>query len=125
MKLSKTKAINMYLFCDPVFSHYTVQFSAATNLSELPPDKEWFLTAVPECAMEFSLLYKAGLLREETFDWKMDSFGNLTLFYYIPYISPETYYIRSMNTMDVLLWQSVDNMIESLCAKLADGEMCD
>jgi hypothetical protein len=124
MKLSKTKDINIFLFCNLAFSHYTFQLTTATNLSELPSDKEWFFESIPECAMEFSLLYKAKLLREENFDMKMDRPGNLTVFYNIPYISPETYYVRSMDMRDVFILQSVDNMIESLRAKLTNGEMC-
>ena len=83
---------------------------------------DWLLSFVPECKMEFSLLFKAGLLTEDNFVAKIDKFGNLTLRYAIPYRSPDTYYIRSVDMPDIFLLNAVDSMIENLFTKLTGND---
>jgi hypothetical protein len=129
MKLSKNKTVNVLLFCDVAYSRYTFYITAETTLSKLlgktGEAMEWLLDFIPEGKMEFSLLYKTGLLTNENFVAEVDRFGNLFLSYRIPYISPETYYVRSVDMQDAFLLKSVDMMIESLIARLTDnGASC-
>lgn len=129
MKLSKTKDVDIFLSCDLAFSRHIFQIKTETDLSELPADsrenEEWLWKFVPECAMEFSLLYHSGLLNMANFKVKLDHFGNLVLLYGLPYISPETYYVRSNDQEDPLLLRSVDFMVDSIRAKLTgSGASC-
>ncbi len=125
MKLAKNKSINILLSCDLAYSRYAFYITAETTLSKLSGKSgeaiEWLLDFIPEGKMEFSLLYKAGLLTKDNFFAEVDRFGNLCVIYRVPYISPETYYIRSVDTQDIFLLKSVDTMIESLIARLTDN----
>lgn len=122
MKLSKNKETNVFFTCDLAYCRHVFNITAETSLSGLNGSSEdlmdWLLSFVPECKMEFSLLFKAGLLTEDNFVAKIDKFGNLTLRYGIPYKSPDSYYIRSVDMPDIFLWDAVDNMIENLFEKL-------
>ncbi len=122
MKLSKTKEVDMLLSCDLAYSQHVFHITAKTDLTEIPddPDEAWFWKYIPECAVEFLLLKRASLLTKENFAMKLDSFGHLTLLYRIPYVSPETYYVRSVDADDIYLGAAIDSMLESLCAKLTD-----
>ena len=129
MKLSKTKDVRVFLSCDPAFSRYVFHITTETALSELPcgfeESEEWLKSNVPECSMEFSFLYRSGILDGSNFTGKLDSFGYLTLLYSTPYLSPETYYVRSADPDDVLLLRLIDGMLESLRAGLTDsGASC-
>lgn len=122
MKLSKTKEVDVLLSCDLARSEYVFHITAKTDLSEIPedPDEVWFWNFVPECAMEFALLKKSAFLNRENFKMKLDCLGNLTLLYSVPYISPETHYVRSMDADGIYLLLALENMLSSLRAKLTD-----
>ena len=125
MKLSKTKNVKIFLSCDLAFSRHTFQMTTETGLSRLPEgveeNEEWLWKFVPECAMEFLLLHHSGLIDRTNCRGKLDSFGNLTLLYSIPYISPETYYVRSTDSEDPFLLRFINLMLDSIRAKLTDS----
>ena len=126
MKLSKTKDVELLLSCNLAFSHHTFQITTKTDLSQLPStpkeNEQWLWEFAPECAIEYLFLRNAGFLRKENFDGKLDSFGNLTLLYRIPYFSPEAYYVRSNERENPFLLRSIDYMLESIRAKLMGGD---
>ena len=129
MKVSENKEANIRLACDVAYSRHVFYMTAQTNLLGLSNPSEdlkgWLLAFIPECKMEFSLLYEAGLLTDDNFFANIDRYGNLTLRYAVPYISPESYYIRSVDMPDIFLLQAVESMIESLISKLTDnGASC-
>lgn len=129
MKLSKNKTVNILLSCDIAYSRYAFYITAETTLFKLwgqtEETMELLLDFIPEGKMEFSLLYKTGLLTKENFIAGLDRFGNLFLSYRVPYISPETYYVRSIDMQNAFLLKSVDTMIDSLIARLTDnGASC-
>ena len=122
LKLSKNKETDVFFACDPAYSHHVFHIKTETNLVGLNDPSEdlldWLLSFIPECKMEFALLFKAELLTKDNFVAKVDKFGNLTLRYTIPYKSPETYYIHSIDMPDIFLLNAVDGMIENLFEKL-------
>ena len=126
MKLSKNKEVKVFFSCDLAYSRHVFNMTAETSLSGLNDPSEdlmdWLLSFIPECKMEFSLLFKAGLLTGDNFVAKVDKFGNLTLRYAIPYRSPDTYYIRSVDMPDIFLLNAVDSMIENLFTKLTGND---
>jgi hypothetical protein len=129
MKLSKTKNTAILLSCDMAYSHHTFHMTAETNLSNLSGDPDelmdWLLSFIPECKMEFLLLFQSGLLSKENFSARIDRFGNLTLLYHVPYVSPETYYVRSMENLDAFRLYSINGMLGNLLSKLIDnGASC-
>lgn len=129
MKLSKTKDTAILLSCDMADSRHVFHMTSETNLSNLSDDPEelmdWLISFIPECKMEFLLLFQSGLLTKDNFSAKIDIFGNLTLLYCVPYISPETYYVRSMENLDVFRLYPIDDMIENLLKRLIDnGAFC-
>ena len=129
MKLSKNKEVNVFFACDLAYSRHIFNMKAETNLVGLNHPSEdlmdWLLSFIPECKMEFSLLFKARLLTKDNFVAKVDKFGNLTLQYSIPYKSIDTYYVRSVDMPDIFLLNAVDNMIENLFVKLTGNtESC-
>ena len=125
LKLSKNKEANVFFACDVAYSRHTFCMTAETNLLGLNDPSEdlmdWLLSFIPECKMEFMLLFKAGLLTKENFAVKVDKFGNLSLRYRIPYKSPEAYYIHSVDMPDIFLLKAIDSMLENLLAKLTDN----
>ena len=126
MKVSKTKNIELLLSCDMAYSRHTFRLTTETNFANLHEEPDifmgWLLEFIPECKIEFSVLQKAGLLSKENFASKMDSLGNLSLFYSVPYTSPESYYVRSIGAMDIFLLGMIDNMIESIRDKLTNTD---
>ena len=126
MKLSKNKETNVFFTCDLAYCRHIFNITAETSLSGLNGSSEdlmdWLLSFVPECKMEFSLLFKAGLLTEDNFVAKIDKFGNLTLRYGIPYKSPDSYYIRSVDMPDIFLGEEIDSMLDNLFARLTGND---
>ena len=126
MKLSRNKEANVFLSCDVAYSRHVFYITAETNLLGLNDPSEdlmdWLLSFIPECKMEFALLFKAGLLTKENFVANVDKFGNLSLRYHIPYKSPETYYIRSVDMPDIFLLEAIDTMLENLFTKLTGND---
>lgn len=124
MKISKYKKVNLSLFCDVAYAQHIFHMTAETdfleNLDRPSELKKWLLDFIPECRLEFIFLNKTGLLTEENFDAKVDRFGNLSLTYTVPYRSPESYYVRSVDKADATFLHVIDNMLESLYAKLKD-----
>ena len=126
MKLSRNKEANVFFACDVAYSRHVFYITAETNLSGLNDPSEdlmdWLLSFIPECKMEFTLLFKAGLLTKENFVANVDKFGNLSLRYHIPYKSPEIYYVRGVDMPDIFLLQAIDSMLEGLFAKLTGND---
>jgi hypothetical protein len=125
MKLSKTKDVELFLSCDLASSHHVFQIKSSTDLTRLPDapnaDERWLWEFVPECAIEYLFLRDSGFLNQYNFNGKLDSFGNLTLWYRVPYFSPEALYVRSVDRENPFLLRAIDYMLESIRAKLTDS----
>ena len=121
MKLSKNRAVQVFLDTDVADSCHIFCITSPTNLSGLNDPSvdlvDWLLSFIPECKTEFVLLYKAGLLTKENFVAEVDRFGNLSVQYRMPYKSP-AYYIYSVDNPDIFLLQAIDGMLENLLEKL-------
>lgn len=121
MKLSKNRAVQVFLDTDVADSCHIFCITSPTNLSGLNDPSvdlvDWLLSFIPECKTEFVLLYKAGILTKENFVAEVDRFGNLSVQYRMPYKSP-AYYIYSVDNPDIFLLQAIDGMLENLLEKL-------
>ena len=129
MKLSKDKAVDISLSCDMAYSQYVLRMTAKTDLARLSdsPDElmDWLLDFIPECWLDFSLLYQTNLLTDDNFMARVDRFGNLTVLFRIPYQSPEARYVRSFDMLDPLFLNAIDFMLENLLASFTDsGASC-
>ena len=126
MKLSKNKEANIFLAYDLAHCRHNFCLTAETSLIGLNDPSEdlmdWLISFIPECKMEISLLFKAGLLTEDNFAIRVDRFGNLTLRYSIAYRSPDVYHIRSLDMPDIFLLNAIDGMIDNLLAKLTSND---
>lgn len=129
MKLSKTKDVELFLSCNLAASRHVFQITTSTDLTRLPNtsngDERWLWEFVPECAIEYLFLRDADFLNRHNFNGKLDSFGNLTLWYSVPYFSPDALYVRSVDRENPFLLRAIDYMLESVRAKLTgSGAFC-
>lgn len=129
LKLSANKTVDIRLSCDIAHNCHKFVLTTDTKLSSFPDKNEdlaeWLSVLAPECAAEFSFMRESGFLTWEYVSVYLDKFGTLTLTYSIPYISPDTVYVRSNDLSDILFAGALENMLYSIFTKIKDnGAFC-
>ena len=129
LKLSRNKTVRIGLSCDAAFSRHVFYVTAETDFGQFADDpnelKAWIPEFIPECKMDFLLLFQSALLSEDNLSVKVDRFGNMTFSYSFSFGSPENRYVRSIGVLDIRLLSAIDIMIGSLRKKLTGiGASC-
>ena len=126
MKFSNTRRVEIVLFSEFAYSRQVLRLMTKTDLKELPQtDGNNVLLLeklMPECAAEFELLKRTGLMKHTDFSVYLDSVGAMTVTYRFPYIEPGLQGVQSVDDGYSLIAENVENMIQSIWARLKDTD---
>ena len=127
MRLSQNGAVSVLLTSDQ--REHIFRFRIRTKRLTYPLQAEDIdavvCRAVPECAFEFSLLQKAGLVCTDRLRFSLDPFGCLTAEYRIPYLESNAFFIKSGTFSPLFLAEEIERFIGKLEERLKDnGASC-
>ena len=126
IKYSSDKHLKIALFPDFAYSRVGLRLMVKTDLEEIPNRQDHIVCQMeklmPECAMEFELLHRVGLLKDTDISIYIDSFGMMSISCYFPYSDPGEAFFHSVDHVAVLFSEHIGIMIENILAKIREKD---